>query len=90
MPYDLFISYSRKDNQNHRITELKDRIAADYLEFSGEELRCFFDLDDIHGMDDWRHRILEGLRESSLLLLVLSPGYLRDLKLARQTLKSLD
>lgn len=47
MPYDLFISYSRKDNQNHRITELKDRIAADYLGFSGEELRCFFDLDDI-------------------------------------------
>ena len=76
MPYDLFISYSRQDNRNHRITELKDRIAADYLEFSGEELRCFFDLDDIHGMDDWRHRILEGLRESSLLLLVLSPGYL--------------
>ena len=30
MPYDLFISYSRKDNRNHRITELKDRIAADY------------------------------------------------------------
>lgn len=76
MPYDLFISYSRKDNQNHRITELKERIAADYQKFSGEPLRCFFDLDAIHGMDDWRHRILEGLRESSLLLLVLSPGYL--------------
>lgn len=27
-------------------------------------------------MDDWRHRILEGLRESNLLLLVLSPAYL--------------
>lgn len=36
MPYDLFISYSRKDNGNHRITELKDRIAADYLEFSSD------------------------------------------------------
>ncbi len=52
MPYDVFISYSRKDNQNHRITELKDRIAADYLAFSDEQLRCFFDLDDIHDCHD--------------------------------------
>jgi hypothetical protein len=76
MPYDLFLSYSRRDNQQGRITDLKDRIQADYRAFAGDELTCFFDVDDIHGMDDWRHRILAGLRESSLLLLVLSPGYL--------------
>ena len=26
MPYDLFISYSRRDNARGRITELKERI----------------------------------------------------------------
>jgi hypothetical protein len=78
MPYDLFISYSRRDNASGRITELKQRIEADYRAFAKEDLRCFFDLEDIHGMDDWRHRILQGLKESQLLLLVLSPGYLES------------
>ena len=70
MPFDLFISYSRRDNAGGRVTALKERIAADYRAFAGEELRCFFDLEDIHGMDDWRHRILQGLRESHLQLTV--------------------
>src|SRR5271170_1395648 len=76
MPFDLFISYSRKDNELGRITELKAQVEADYLNFSGEPLKCFFDVTEIGSMDDWRQRILEGLRDSHLLLLVLSPSYL--------------
>ena len=34
MPYDLFISYSRLDNVNNRVTELKEQIENDYLEFA--------------------------------------------------------
>jgi hypothetical protein len=78
MPYDLFISYSRRDNIGQRVTELVERIATDYLQFSGEELSSFFDKHEIHGMDDWRHRILDGLRQSQLFLLVLSPEYLKS------------
>lgn len=44
MPYDLFISYSRKDNASRRITELKKHIEADYHVFAKEDLRCFFNL----------------------------------------------
>jgi tetratricopeptide (TPR) repeat protein len=76
MPYDLFISYSRRDDKNGRVHALKEQIELDYRSFAKEELRCFFDLKDIASMDDWRHRILEGLRDSNLLLLVLSPAYL--------------
>ena len=76
MDYDIFISYARRDNQQGRVTELKQQLEADYRAFTNTELRCFFDLEDIKGMDDWRHRLLEGLRQSQLLLLVLSPGYL--------------
>ena len=79
MPYDLFVSYARRDNtEGGRVTELVERIAADYRQFSGEELRYFFDVHDIHGMDDWRHTILEGLKQSQLFLLVLSPAYLKS------------
>lgn len=77
MSYDLFISYSRKDNFNGQITALKLQIEKDYKAIKPyRNLVCFFDTADIHGMEDWRHRILEGLRESSLFLLFLSPGYL--------------
>ena len=77
MPYDLFISYSRKDNLTNRVTELKSQIEADYLEFTkGEELNCFFDQEEIKGMDDWQFRLLQGLKDSHLLLVILSPNYL--------------
>ncbi|MEI7724117.1 MAG: toll/interleukin-1 receptor domain-containing protein [Bacteroidota bacterium] len=77
MPYDLFISYARFDNLDGRITDLKVQIETDFRAFKpGRDLVCFFDTEDIKGMEDWRHRILQGLRESTLLLLVLSPGYL--------------
>ena len=36
----------------------------------------FFDHHEINGMEDWRQRLLQGLRESRLLLVCLSSGYL--------------
>lgn len=78
MDYDLFISYSRKDNLTNRITELKAKIEADYLAFANEELKCFFDKNEIKGMEDWRHRILEGLKYSHMFLLILTPNYLQS------------
>ena len=68
MPYDLFISYSRSDNEQGRITQLIERIKADFAPFAKRELVPFFDQREIHGMQDWRQRILQGLRESRLLL----------------------
>lgn len=81
MPYDLFISYSRRDNEQGRITQLVERIKADFANFegnNGRELHPFFDQQEIHGMSDWRQRILQGLRESRLLLACLSPAYLKS------------
>lgn len=54
MPYDLFITYSRRDNENNRVTELKEQIEKDYLEFEKEPLNWFFDQEEIKGMDDWQ------------------------------------
>ena len=41
MPYDLFIGYARRDNVDGRVTELVDRIADDYRQFSGKEASPF-------------------------------------------------
>lgn len=75
MGYDLFISYSRRDNLQGRVTQLVRRVEADFKVFSGRQLEPFFDVLSIRGMEDWRNRILQGLRESRLLLACLSPAY---------------
>ncbi|HEV2380843.1 MAG TPA: TIR domain-containing protein [Terriglobia bacterium] len=85
MPFDVFISYSREDNIPLKtgdgkgwVTALRDELLDDHRRFSTEPLRIFLDTSDIHTFDDWRHRILIGLRESKLLLVCLSPDYFKN------------
>ena len=78
MNYQLFISYARIDNRLGRITELVNRIKEQYQEFAGAPLRVFFDTEEIEGFELWQHRILGGLRDSQLLLVCISPGYLKS------------
>jgi hypothetical protein len=69
---------SRRDNEQSRITQLVERIKQDFAPFAKRELVPFFDQQEIGGMQDWRQRILQGLRESRLLLTCLSPAYLKS------------
>jgi tetratricopeptide (TPR) repeat protein len=75
MKYDLFLSYSRSDNERGQVAELKAQIEASFHAFAGREIRFFFDTQAIQGMDDWRQKIQRSLRESHLFLAVLSPNY---------------
>jgi tetratricopeptide (TPR) repeat protein len=78
VPYDLFISYSRRDNGqgDGRITQFVDRLCEDFAAYAGRPLVPFFDGTEIHGMDDWRDRIFQALRQSHLLIACLTPAYL--------------
>jgi len=58
MPYDLFISYSRRDNAQGRVTQLVEHFKADFATFAKRELVPFFDQQEIAGMQEWRQRIL--------------------------------
>lgn len=80
--YELFISYSRIDDRIQKssdekgwVSALHDEIIADHRRFSTEPLNIFFDTSEIKGMDDWREKILMGLRQSRVLLVCLSPNY---------------
>ena len=79
--FELFISYSRKDNEPRPgeergwVTALGEGILEDHRQYSTELLRIFFDTGAIRGMDDWGSRILQGLRTSRVLLVCLSPHY---------------
>jgi hypothetical protein len=80
-PYEIFISYSRKDNQPIHpgepgwVSALRDHILSDHRRFSTEPLAIFFDATEINDMDDWQGRILGALRRSKILLICLSPNY---------------
>ncbi len=76
MSYDLFISYSRRDNERGQVATLKAQIETSFRAFAGRELQMFFDTHEIHGMDDWQQKIQRSLRDSHLFLAVLSPNYL--------------
>ena len=76
MPYDLFISYSRRDNEGGQVAALAKQIMTAFRAFAGRELSVFLDTHEIQGMDDWRQKIQRSLRESHLFLAVLSPSYL--------------
>src|SRR5882762_8516247 len=79
MPYDLFTSYSRHDNEQGQVAALKAQIESSFRAFAGRDLLVFLDIhpeDGIRGMDDWRQKIHRSLRDSHLFLAVLSPHYL--------------
>jgi tetratricopeptide (TPR) repeat protein len=78
MAYDLFVSYSRRDNAQCRVSELVDNIRLGFATFAGRDLKVFFDIEEIRSMDDWRLRILQGMRESHLFLACLSPSYIES------------
>jgi len=76
MQYDIFISYSRADNDQGQVNSLVDRIATEFKEFAGRDLEVFFDTREISGGQYWQDTILGGLKESRLMLACLSPAYL--------------
>jgi hypothetical protein len=73
---DIFISCARRDNSDDRVSGLVTISVQTYRSLTGgEELKVFFDTTQIHGMDDWEHRLLGGLRAARLLVTFLSPSY---------------
>lgn len=74
--HDFFVSYARRDNRDGWISDFVNELRAEHRKFSGgRELVPFFDLDDIHSLDDWEQRLRGGLSKSRLFLAFLSPAY---------------
>jgi tetratricopeptide (TPR) repeat protein len=76
--FDVFISYARADDGGGWVSGLRDAIYADFREFSSEPFRIFFDTTEIHSRQDWELRLRHGLRTARVLLVCLSPNYLRS------------
>ncbi len=75
--YDVFISYARADDTDGWVTRIVDVIDEDLRQFSSD-IRIFFDRSEIKTRQDWELRLLAGLRSARVLLICVSPNYLRS------------
>ena len=74
--YDIFVSYSRKDNERGLIEAILAQLGEEFSRFTaGKHLEMFFDKQDIRNGADWQLRIKESLAQSNLFLAFISPEY---------------
>jgi tetratricopeptide (TPR) repeat protein len=76
--YDIFVSYSRRDDRDGIITTLFRELQQIHRRVTGTELTLFFDNDAIASQDDWHHRRRHALAQSRLFAACLSPNYLES------------
>ena len=76
--YDVFISYAHKDNlreQEYPITQLVNLLKETYRDRYGEDIEVFFDVDGLKPGDTWENKLLESLRQSAVMIVILSNNY---------------
>ena len=73
--FDVFVSYAHEDNKMGKIDLLVNEIMVRYFQKSGETLNIFYDKAHLRSGDKWRQNILEALKNSSILIVILSPSY---------------
>lgn len=86
--YDIFVSYSRKDNNQHRVQvgdqemgwveAFVERLNRRHAIFTGNELNIFFDQKSILNDEYWVDKLRVGVRDSILFVAFLSPNYLES------------
>jgi hypothetical protein len=63
--YDLFVSYAHADDHDGWVCALVESTKAEHATFVSAPLAIFFDREEIRTMDDWEHRIYQGLRHAN-------------------------
>jgi len=78
--YGAFYSYVRSDDRNEggRITDLRERLSAELEVQIGHEFPIFQDRNDILVGERWNARIRTALENTTLLISIVTPAYLRS------------
>ncbi len=79
--YELFISYARADNSPSTgnpqwIEAFLERLNRAHRRQEASDWYIFYDKQEIHGMEDWKKRLLDGLKQAHIMLALVSPRYL--------------
>jgi hypothetical protein len=76
----IFVSYARVDDEAtySRVTKFASSIKRLYESMTGERVRLYMGADSSAAGDIWVDRIRLGMSSSAILLVVISPAYLRS------------
>ncbi len=72
---DVFISYAHRDNSDHWVTRLKDKLTEKLNPFLAGRAEVYFD-DRIRPGDYFREDIQRKLKDTPIFVAVVSPSYL--------------
>lgn len=77
--FAAFFSYVHDDDKrdNGRLTKLREMLEEEVRALSGEEFEIFQDYEDIHWGQKWEERINRALDDSTFLIPVVTPRYIR-------------
>jgi hypothetical protein len=70
-----FFSYAHRDDQNGRLTKLRERLSTEVSVQTGEEFEIFQDRLSILWGQDWKERIETLLNEVIFLIPVITPRF---------------
>jgi hypothetical protein len=74
--YDAFFSYKRDPLSNEWHEKVMSRLKHWIkLELNKQEIKIFFDTEDIKTGEKWKRKIADSLKKSKCLIAILSPAY---------------
>lgn len=74
--YDIFLSYARVDNEYDRyISHFVETIKRIFRQRTGTVLQIFIDEQEIATAEEWEQRINSALKNSQVMVALLSPSY---------------
>jgi hypothetical protein len=77
--HDLFVSYAHVDNAQAWVDHLVDKVRVEVCQRLGaRDFSIFVDRDQVQGNRPITPTILDAVRGSALLMVVMSPGYLNS------------
>lgn len=74
---DIFVSYSHSNDRDGWVTELKSKLASGLADLS-DDVDVWFDADRLQTGDRFKQKIHDKLRNTRILVAVLSPAYLKS------------
>jgi hypothetical protein len=78
MKYQLFCSYSHVDNEDGWVDRCADVFLSTYRKLTGVEAKFFVDRESLITSEVWNRKISAALKQSQMMVAVLSPSYVRS------------